>query len=1161
MPAEVKAFLDAVDALPEEATKENFEEVSTLMAACQDAYDALAPEDLEREDVLEAIKKMAGLMEAAMLLDEVDSVAAVGDTRYTTLQEAIDAATNGETVTLLKDVDLTDLPGGYHVYDISGMVLDLNGKTITAANNNGSKTGTGGYLVFQGKNAKITNGTFAVTDGNYALFIGDEDDTDNFVVENVTAPGVNIYNATNVTLREVTSAGKAYYSVWCDENGHVTIESGNYSSASTKANTLFGVAKGKEPDGNGSMKITGGTFTLAEGQKFALDGNYLPPAVSGGTFSADVQDYVVEGYMSQKIADNKYVVVTRDSLAVAQVGEQKYLTLQEAIDAATNGDTVTLLANLEVESTLTISGTVTVNGNGFTLSRKSDGAAGSFKTMRDKTNVRKEFATTGTINFSMFTVAANGSLTLNGVKVDEGVEWTRDKADELDTCTGPMATKPLIKLGKDAKLDLTGCEIKGIHADCEGGIIDAKGAAGSVTTITGTSVTGCVGNSCGLVYRGEGTTNATVNLNRGAAIEGNYNYAHSNHAMFKIYNGTTMTMSNGSSVSDNYHHGNGGAIGLWGAGSTLVMNGGQVNGNRFVSVIQSNSFGTPIYGHQDSTIIMNGGEVCKNEGWSLTGLCFFDGKGPVKVELNGGTISGNTTADPNYQTPSGLSFRSRNDLENDYVIGNGMTVDTNVWLGNMKKPIVNNATINGNVDFRGTSTLVNHGTVTGQIAFYVAGKDSVIISDTRLTQFLVHKDLTALGYVVIETDNNNGTWTYALGKVEEGKTISVALDKAADSVTVGNSTTLTATVTDAPEGAMVKWTSDDENVATVNANGVVTGVSAGTATITAKVGGVSATCTVTVTVPVTGVTLDQTGLSMTVGYTVSDPITLTATVAPEDTTEDKTVTWTSDNEAVATVDANGVVTAVASGTANITAKVGGVTATCTVTVTTTSAPSGGGDYSYSGGGTGGGTTVTPPVEIDEPDVPLAELPLPFADMTNDDWYREAVAFMYKNGLMVGVSDDLFGVNTNTTRGMMAAVIYRLEKEPNVTFAKEFADVDNGKWYSLAVTWANANRVAVGYDNGSFGPDDNVTREQLVAMLYRYAANKGFDVSKKAELSKFADAGKVSGYARDAMSWAVSEGIIVGRSEDTLAPTAQALRVEVASIFQRFAVRYMAETFA
>lgn len=285
-------------------------------------------------------------------------------------------------------------------------------------------------------------------------------------------------------------------------------------------------------------------------------------------------------------------------------------------------------------------------------------------------------------------------------------------------------------------------------------------------------------------------------------------------------------------------------------------------------------------------------------------------------------------------------------------------------------------------------------------------------------------------------------------------------------------------------------------------------------------------------------------------------VTLTATV----NVENAVVTWTSSDESVATVDANGVVTAVADGTATITAAVGGVSDTCEVTVTRQSTSGGGG-----GGSTGGGTTVTPStppeVEVEEPDVPLAELPLPFVDVKNGDWYRESVAFMYKNDLMMGVSDNLFGVNTNTTRGMMATVIYRLEKEPSVTFAKEFSDVDNGKWFSLPVTWANANKVAVGYDNGKFGPDDNVTREQLVSMLYRYASQKGFDVSGKADLSKFADAGKVSGYAKDAMSWAVSEGIIVGRSENTLAPTAMALRVEVASIFQRFAARYMTETFA
>lgn len=196
------------------------------------------------------------------------------------------------------------------------------------------------------------------------------------------------------------------------------------------------------------------------------------------------------------------------------------------------------------------------------------------------------------------------------------------------------------------------------------------------------------------------------------------------------------------------------------------------------------------------------------------------------------------------------------------------------------------------------------------------------------------------------------------------------------------------------------------------------------------------------------------------------------------------------------------------------------------------------------------------MEVEDPDVPLAELPLPFEDVADGDWYREAVAFMYKNDLMLGVSDKLFGVSTNTTRGMMATVIYRLEKEPGVAFEKVFNDVDNGKWFSQAITWANANGVAVGYDDNSFGPEDNVTREQLVTMLYRYAAKKGYDVSKQADLSAFVDAGRVSGYAREAMGWAVANGIIQGRGANTLAPTDLALRVEVATIFQRFAARYM-----
>lgn len=309
------------------------------------------------------------------------------------------------------------------------------------------------------------------------------------------------------------------------------------------------------------------------------------------------------------------------------------------------------------------------------------------------------------------------------------------------------------------------------------------------------------------------------------------------------------------------------------------------------------------------------------------------------------------------------------------------------------------------------------------------------------------------------------------------------------------------------------------------------------------------TYTLRAVVPVTGVTLSQTNASMYTGNTVN----LTATVTPDDA-DDKTVTWSSSNTSVATVDANGVVTAVGTGTANITATVGTVSATCEVTVST-----------YTGGGTvyyPSTPTPTPPVvDITDPDVPLAELPLPFEDVKDGDWYREAVAYVYSNGLMVGTSDTLFGVNTNTSRGMMATVIYRLDKEPNTTFEKIFSDVDNGMWYSNPITWANANKVTVGYDDGSFGPNDNVTREQLIAMLYRYAGNKGYDVSKRADLSVFADAGKVSGYAEEAMSWAVAVGLIQGRGASKLAPTDLALRVEVAAIFQRFASLYEAETLA
>ena len=269
------------------------------------------------------------------------AIAAIGDTTYATLQAAIDAAQPGDTVTVLMDVDLTDLPGGYNVFDISGVVLDLNQKTITAGNPGANK----GYAVFQGVNATIRNGKFTVTAGNYALFIGDEGETDGFVVEDVVTSGINIFNATNVTLRRVTSAGKAYYSVWCDENGHVTIESGEYSSEGKAVLGLWASA---------TMAVMDGSFTAKDDQPMVLEGAFGKPVVNGGTFNKDMRAEhatLGESLTWKENDDGTYTTeVLNETNAVAKIVRDErgiyYATLQAAIDAAQTGDTVTLLTDV-----------------------------------------------------------------------------------------------------------------------------------------------------------------------------------------------------------------------------------------------------------------------------------------------------------------------------------------------------------------------------------------------------------------------------------------------------------------------------------------------------------------------------------------------------------------------------------------------------------------------------------------------------------------------------------------------------------------------------------------------------------------------------------------------------------------------------------------------
>ena len=176
--------------------------------------------------------------------------------------------------------------------------------------------------------------------------------------------------------------------------------------------------------------------------------------------------------------------------------------------------------------------------------------------------------------------------------------------------------------------------------------------------------------------------------------------------------------------------------------------------------------------------------------------------------------------------------------------------------------------------------------------------------------------------------------------------------------------------------------------------------------------------------------------------------------------------------------------------------------------------------------------------------------LPFTDVHTGDWFYDAVEYAYENGMMDGIANNLFSPNGTTTRAMIVTILHRLENQP-ASGTSIFTDVPAGQWYTNAVAWAAANGIVDGYGDGRFGPNDTITREQMAAILYRYAQFKGYDVSNTGNLSGYTDAAQVSEWARTAMGWANAQGLITGNTATTLNPTGSATRAEVATILMRF----------
>ena len=177
--------------------------------------------------------------------------------------------------------------------------------------------------------------------------------------------------------------------------------------------------------------------------------------------------------------------------------------------------------------------------------------------------------------------------------------------------------------------------------------------------------------------------------------------------------------------------------------------------------------------------------------------------------------------------------------------------------------------------------------------------------------------------------------------------------------------------------------------------------------------------------------------------------------------------------------------------------------------------------------------------------------LPFIDIPDIDWYRDAIKYVYDRGFMIGTGDDIFEPDIVITRAEIVQILYNMEGMPAVSGTTAFNDVSEDMWCYDAVIWGEKVGVANGHGDGTFKPDDPVTREEFAQFMINYAEYKGKPTTTKGDLSQFTDADEISDWAVGTMEWAVGNKIFIGNGDGTLTPAAGAIRAEAAQIIKNF----------
>ncbi len=1071
--------------------------------------------------------------------------------------------------------------GGNSYYTI------LNDKGATMTINNATVENSGGY------SSAIRNGGDSQCDKESHLTINDG----NF------SGGLNAVKNDEFGILTINGGTFSNSSQYVVMNWHNAIINAGTFSAKESSDAVLQTASYDPVRGVGKLEITGGIFNCTGAQDMIypdfIDGNgkHYPgtASITGGTFSSDVSAYVAEGY----VQNNGTVEQLGATNAVAKVGDTYYKTLSAAVAAAQSGETVKLLANIAEGATIPADKTVTLDLNGKNIKPTTGDAIvnkGNLTIVGSGEVAAQNGGSAAIANFPGATANVNGGtfVSAHWYVIKNLGNMTIDGPVTIKKPDGNTDTSSLVDNGWVNPSDLVAGEQVAAQADkakltIKSGKFTGKSGSASCSVIKNDDyATLDISGGNFDSTNNKNTSNATTILNwnvatiSGGTFIGQYPLA--NGAYTNAADKGQFTISGGTftGLQSLFGYGQGGdgvgkititdgnfaapAFGDWGSAYTMEISGGYFTTEpskylatytdaqkKYIAkaVTGDYKFHVELADANDLQVVPVAGATAAPSKDELKNNKDIPSDQVDNIVTAAKAVSAPEISKAAQEVAANISDNSntlgkqyqdaaKNEVPNQEKIEVRTYLDVEPKAYNEKSAYTLDITPKYDVVVVGTNTeneKVEKKVVEGQ-KLLVKNGDKVQVSiqlptgfvqDKNTKLYVQHKGheydpkVNKSGDVYTATFTNpNGFSEFTISKTSQSvakvgnnkyTTFQDAVNAVANGGTieiVGGNKDYTATISGDSKTFTVKNTLDSDITVKVNNDSKTVGKNNGTQSFTYTKPSSGGSSSGKTTYKVTTSAVNNGGVNASPSN-VEKGATITITLSPDKGYKlDKLTVTDGSGKTVSTVKKSDTV------------------------------------YTF--------TMPASAVKVGVSYVKATETPseTKFNDVSANDWFASAVDYVTGKGMMNGTADNTFSPKANTTRGMVVTVLYRLENQPS-TSAASFTDVASGAYYANAVAWANANGIVSGYGSGKFGPNDKVTREQLAAILYRYAQYKKYDVSvgEDTNILSYDDAQSISSYAIPAIQWACGAGVVTGKSGSKLDSKGNATRAEVAAMLMRF----------